>query len=99
MLADLGLYQGDEIGPVVERSYLQLLTLRFLPSLMQGLQQDLQQAPPGSEEKLGVLRVMRMLDDASGRNKDLVSKYMAKRWHKAYPGLGREQEVVQAHLD
>lgn len=99
LLADLGLYQGDEIGPVVERSYLQLLSLQFLPSLMQGLQQDLQLAPPGSEEKLGVLRVMRMLDDASGRNKALVSQYMAKRWQKAYPGLGREQEALLAHLD
>lgn len=98
LLADLGLYQGGEIGPVVEGSYLQLLRLRFLPALMQGLQQDLQQAPVGSEEKLEILRIMRMLDDGSGRNSVLVMRYMADRWQQAFPGQGHEQEQLLAHL-
>ncbi len=71
------------------RPYLQLLSLRFLPAQMQGLLADLNQAPAGSEEKLAILRVMRMLDDASGRNKELVAQYMASRWQKAFPGRAR----------
>lgn len=99
LVADLGLYQGDEIGPYVEGSYLQLLSLRFLPAQMQGLLEDLNQAPAGSEEKLAILRVMRMLDDASGRNKELVAQYMASRWQKAFPGQGAVQEQLMGHLD
>ena len=98
LLADLGLYQGGEIGPVVEGSYLQLLRLRFLPALMQGLQHDLQLAPAGSEKKLEILRIMRMLDDDSGRNSALVMRYMAERWQQAFPGQGHEQEQLLAHL-
>ncbi|MEN9585245.1 MAG: hypothetical protein RLZZ616_2251 [Pseudomonadota bacterium] len=99
LVADLGLYQGDEIGPYVEGSYLQLLSLRFLPAQMQGLLADLEQAPAGSEEKLSILRVMRMLDDASGRNKELVAQYMASRWQQAFPGQGAVQEQLMGHLD
>ncbi|ANE76705.1 type VI secretion system membrane subunit TssM [Dickeya solani] len=99
MLADLGLYQGDKIGPYVEGSYLQMLNQRFLPAVMQGLLEDLNQAPAGSEQKLTILRVMRMLDDASGRNKTLVEQFMALRWQKAFPGQGKVQEQLMQHLD
>lgn len=50
LVADLGLYQGDEIGPYVEGILLQLLGKRFLPAQMQGLLADLEQAPAGSGE-------------------------------------------------
>ncbi|MFC3395162.1 type VI secretion system membrane subunit TssM [Brenneria rubrifaciens] len=99
LLADLGLYQGDEIGPYVEGSYLQMLNQRFLPAVMQGLLEDLNQAPANSEQKLTILRVMRMLDDASGRNKALVEQFMAQRWQRAFPGQGRVQEQLMRHLD
>ncbi|MGL4922845.1 MAG: type VI secretion system membrane subunit TssM, partial [Aeromonas veronii] len=99
LVADLGLYQGDEIGPYVEGSYLQLLGMRFLPAQIQGLLEDLNQAPAGSEEMLSILRVIRMLDDASGRNKELVEQHMASRWQKAFPGQGAVQEQLMGHLD
>ena len=86
---------ADAAGP----ADLQLLSLRFLPAQMQGLLADLNQAPAGSEEKLAILRVMRMLDDASGRNKELVAQYMASRWQKAFPGQGAVQEQLMGHLD
>lgn len=97
-LADMGLYQGDSIGPYVEGSYLQLLQLRFLPALMTGLAEDLRQAPASSEAKLGVLRVMRMIEDGSGRNKPLVEQFMAQRWQKAFPNQGAVQEQLMQHL-
>ncbi|HKS35231.1 MAG TPA: type VI secretion system membrane subunit TssM [Enterobacteriaceae bacterium] len=96
--ADMGLYQGDRIGPYVEGSYLQLLQQRFLPALMSGLADDLRRAPASSEAKLSVLRVMRMIEDASGRNKPLVEQFMAQRWQKAFPEQGAVQEQLMQHL-
>ena len=37
-----------------------------------GLIRDLNIAPPESEEKLAVLRVVRMMEDKSGRNNEAV---------------------------
>ncbi|EHD20414.1 MULTISPECIES: type VI secretion system membrane subunit TssM [Brenneria] len=99
LLADLGLYQGNKIGPYVEGTYLQMLNQRFLPAVMQGLLEDLHQAPGNSEQKLTILRVMRMLDDASGRNKALVEQFMAQRWQRAFPAQGQVQEQLMQHLD
>ncbi|MGK2890071.1 type VI secretion system membrane subunit TssM [Klebsiella michiganensis] len=98
-LADMGLYQGSRIGPYVETSYLGLLQQQFLPAVLAGLQQDLQQAAPASEAKMSVLRVMRMIDDASGRSIPLVEQYMAQRWQKAFPEQGKRQEQMMQHLD
>ncbi|WP_320077296.1 ImcF-related family protein, partial [Klebsiella michiganensis] len=75
--ADLGLYQGRNIGPYVEQTYLQLLEQRYLTSLSNGLIKDLAAARQGSEQKLAVLRVVRMLEDKSGRNDAVVKQYMA----------------------
>ncbi|EPC3706713.1 TPA: type VI secretion system membrane subunit [Escherichia coli] len=93
-LADMGLYQGRRIGPYVEQTYLQLLEQRYLPSLFNGLVKAMNAAPPESEEKLAVLRVMRMLEDKSGRNNEVVKQYMAKRWSEKFHG----QRDIQAQL-
>lgn len=98
-LTDMGLYQGMKLGPWGEGAYLQALQLQFLPALMRGLQADLSAAPAGSEQKLAVLRVMRMLDDAGGRSVPLVKEYMAKRWQQQYPEQGQLQNKLMQHLD
>ena len=97
--ADLGLYQGRNIGPYVEQTYLQLLEQRYLPALSNGLIKDLAAAPPGSEQKLAVLRVTRMLEDKSGRNNEAVKQYMAKRWSARFHGQRDIQAQLMAHLD
>lgn len=97
--ADFGLYQGRNIGPYVEQTYLQLLEQRYLPSLSNGLMKDLAAAPPGSEEKLAVLRVIRMLEDKSGRNDEVVKQYMAKRWSEQFHGKRDIQAQLMSHLD
>ncbi|MFX4315295.1 type VI secretion system membrane subunit TssM, partial [Enterobacter sp. 63] len=98
-LADLGLYQGRNIGPYVEQTYLQLLEQRYLPALSNGLLKDLAAAPPGSEQKLAVLRVLRMLEDKSGRNDEVVKQYMAKRWSEQFHGQRDIQAQLMSHLD
>nr|WP_196245174.1 type VI secretion system membrane subunit TssM [Xenorhabdus bovienii] len=98
-LTDMALYQGDGVGPYVEGTYLKLLEQRFLPSLMQGLLDDLNRAPAGSEEKLEILRVMRMMEDGSKRNNGLVGQYMRARWSKAFHGQRDLQAQLLTHLD
>ncbi|WP_456151953.1 type VI secretion system membrane subunit TssM [Citrobacter farmeri] len=98
-LADLGLYQGRRIGPYVEQTYLQLLEQRYLPSLFNGLVKEMNSAPPESEEKLAVLRVIRMLEDKSGRSNEVVKQYMAKRWSNKFHGQRDIQAQLMSHLD
>ncbi|WP_058910614.1 type VI secretion system membrane subunit TssM [Entomohabitans teleogrylli] len=97
-LADMGLYQGYKIGPYVEDTYLQLLQQRYLPALMSGLLKALNAAPAGSEEKLNILRVMRMLEDGSGRNKPLIEQFMAERWSERFNGQNSLQTQLMGHL-
>lgn len=99
LLADMGLYQGSNIGPYVESTYLQLLRQRFVPALMSGLLEQLNAAPKGSEEKLEILRIMRMLEDGSGRNIALVEQYMANRWSEKFNGQRELQQQLMGHLD
>lgn len=98
-LADMGLYQGNNIGPYVESTYLQLLRQRFVPALMSGLLEQLNAAPKGSEEKLEILRVMRMLEDGSGRNAALVEQYMSDRWSQQFNGQRELQQQLSGHLN
>lgn len=99
LFADMGLYQGDKIGPYVERTYLQLLQQRFVPALMSGLLKQLNAAPAGSEEKLEILRIMRMLEDNSGRNIPWVKQYMSTRWSREFNGQSALQQQLMGHLD
>ena len=99
LFSDMGLYQGDQIGQLVEKTYLRFLELRFLPQLMADLQTQLENAPDNSDEKLALLRVMRMLEDKSGRSIPLVEEYMRGRWQKAFTGQRDVQERLMQHLD
>lgn len=73
--------------------------LERLPSLFNGLVKAMNAAPPESEEKLAVLRVMRMLEDKSGRNNEVVKQYMAKRWSEKFHGQRDIQAQLMSHLD
>ena len=98
-LTDMALYQGVKIGPYVEKTYLQLLEQRFLPALLNGLIKDLNAAPPESEKKLAILRVIRMLEDKSGRDNKVVEQYMSQRWSEHFHGQRGVQTQLMSHLD
>ena len=98
ILADSGLYQGRKIGPQVEKAYLDLLSTRYLPALMQGILQDMKTKEDGSNEKLTVLRVLRMISDKSGRTDSTVEQYMSKRWQQEFNAQGEKQEQLMGHL-
>ncbi|AJA45571.1 type VI secretion system protein ImpL [Frischella perrara] len=97
-LSDLGLYQGYKIGPYVENTYLNLLQQRYMPAIMNGLQRDLNKAPEGSEQKLAILRIMRMIEDESGRDIKMVTQYMLSRWSVRFNGQSELQSQLHKHL-
>ncbi len=98
-LADMGLYQGHVIGAQVERAYLAMLEHQFLPALMIGIMDDMNRAEEGSNEKLALLRVLRMMSDQSGRQTERVERYMANRWQSYFPQQGEVQQRLMMHLD
>lgn len=98
-LADMGLYQGHIIGAQVERAYLAMLEHQFLPALMIGIMDDMNRTEPGSNAKLALLRVLRMMSDASGRQPERVERYMAQRWQSFFPQQGDVQQRLLTHLD
>lgn len=98
LLADMGLYQGDRIGPEVEKSYLNMLAYQFLPALMVGVMDEMNKASEQGTERLKHLRVLRMLYDAGGRRPKLVEHYMAKFWQEHYPGQRTVQKRLGEHL-
>ena len=99
IFTDMGLYQGHNMGPYARSAYLRLLQLRYLPAIMTGLQHKLDTSPPNSDEKLETLRVMRMLDDKSGRVDQVVEDYMQKYWSEAFRGQNQLQANLLSHLD
>ncbi|MCK2184355.1 type VI secretion system membrane subunit TssM [Halomonas getboli] len=99
LLADMGLYQGHALGVEVDNAYLRLLEQQFLPALMIGIMDDMNRAPDGSNDKLALLRILRMMSDASGRQPQRVHDFMADRWQAAFPGQGDVQRRLLAHLD
>lgn len=99
LIADMGLYQGRTIGREVENTYLAMLEYHFLPPLMVGIMDDMNRAEAGSNEQLALLRILRMMSDASGRQPERVRRVMAQRWQQAFPQRGSVQERLLSHLD
>ncbi len=98
-LADMGLYQGHVIGAQVDRAYLAMLEHQFLPALMIGIMDDMNRAAAGSNEQLALLRILRMMSDASGRQPERVQRFMATRWQHYFPQQGEVQQRLLNHFN
>lgn len=99
VVKDMGLYQGHQVGPEVEDSYLDMLAYQYLPALMLGVMGEMAKAPDQGSERLDHLRVLRMLYDASGRRTDIVTSYMDEFWQSRFPGQRDLQQRLRSHLD
>ncbi|WP_338746990.1 type VI secretion system membrane subunit TssM [Pseudomonas putida] len=97
-VADFGLYQGRNIGPLVDEAYLSLLSRRFLPALASGVIDAMNAAPSGSEQQMAALRVYRMIEDRDSRRPEWVENWMARHWQRAFPGQGQLQRDLMQHL-
>lgn len=110
-ISDLGMYLGHKIGPEVDKTYLELLSYKFIPALMIGLNQEILQAAPGSDEQLGLLRVFTILTNKQMRdltrdrndNPEIaateVIDYFSKYWHQQFEGQADIQKDLVGHLD
>ncbi|SDU30860.1 type VI secretion system membrane subunit TssM [Pseudomonas moraviensis] len=97
-LADMGLYQGQLIGPMVDQAYLSLLSRRFLPAIAERAVEVIRRAEPGSDGQLAALRVYRMIEDRDNRRPEIVAQWMVQQWQQAYPGQGQRQAALMRHL-
>ncbi|WP_229806316.1 type VI secretion system membrane subunit TssM [Aidingimonas halophila] len=98
-LKDMGLYQGAGVGRQIDDAYMAMLEHQFLPAVMIGIMDDMNRAESGSNEKLALLRLLRMISDASGRQSERVHDVMANRWQQAFPQRGDTQRRLLKHLD
>jgi len=98
VIAGMGLDQGHKIVPIVANVYLKILQQHFLPSVMKLLQQELDNSEPGSEQKLHILRIMRMVEDETMRDKNMIISYMMEYWSKSFTGQEDMQNKLQQHL-
>ncbi|MBE0464737.1 MAG: type VI secretion system membrane subunit TssM [Halomonadaceae bacterium] len=98
-LADMGLYQGHFVGGEIENAYLAMLEYQFLPAIMLGIVDDMNREAEGSNGKLALLRIVRMMSDASGRQPERVHDFMERRWQLLFPHQGTVQDDLLAHLD
>ncbi|WP_372437200.1 type VI secretion system membrane subunit TssM [Pseudomonas chlororaphis subsp. aureofaciens] len=99
LVADLGLYQGRQIGPKVDQAYLTLLSQRFLPALASGVMEQLDGTAVDSDEQLAALRVYRMIEDRANRRPPVVESWMGEQWAQAFPGEDQVQRALMRHLD
>lgn len=99
VLADMGLYQGRQIGPKVDQAYLTLLSQRFLPALASGVMNELDGPAVDGDSQLAALRVYRMIEDRPNRRPLVVERWMGEQWAQAFPGEDRVQRSLMRHLD
>lgn len=99
LVADMGLYQGWQIGPKVDQAYLTLLSQRFLPALANGVMEHLDGILLDSDVQLEALRVYRMIEDRPNRRPPVVERWMGQKWAQAFPGEDKVQRALMRHLD
>ncbi len=99
LVADMGLYQGWQIGPKVDQAYLTLLSQRFLPALANGVMEHLDGTSVDSDVQLEALRVYRMIEDRPNRRPPVVERWMGRQWAQAFPGEDKVQRALMRHLD
>jgi len=98
IIADLGLYQGYKVAPIVDEAYLKILQQHFLPRIMHLLNKELDNSPSGSEQKLNILRIMRMIEDETRRDNNMVLAYMQQYWSEHFTGQKDKQQQLYNHL-
>lgn len=99
VIGQLSLYQGDRIGPIVDRAYRRLLNAQFGPLLIRGIENELSNAcPSDGGEALELLRVYRMLGELEGRDRQVIERYFTDIWQQAFQADVKNQISLANHL-
>ncbi|WP_259779348.1 type VI secretion system membrane subunit TssM [Aestuariispira ectoiniformans] len=97
--AQLSLYQGRRIGPLVDKAYRNILNTHFAPTIIKGLERDLRTVcPKGGDTELGYLRVYRMMADLKGRDNRAVERYFNAFWTDKVIGSRDKVAQLNSHL-
>ncbi|PKR51846.1 type VI secretion system membrane subunit TssM [Thalassospira marina] len=98
--AQLTLYQGRDIGPIIDRAYNYELHREFAPALVAGLARNLRSVcPKGGDKELDYLRVYRMMAEMDGRDNAIVDGYFNQLWDTRLKREPQTREQLAAHLD
>ncbi len=93
-----GLYQGDKIKPLVEKTYEKLLQNRFLPLIQSRLEQRLAgEEAKNSEILYELLKIYLMLGHPEKMNTTVFRPWIALDFENSYPA--DTQQKLLLHLD
>ncbi len=101
--SELSLYQGHRIGPIVDTAYKSMLHDRFAPTLLAGIEANLEGVcPKGGEQELSLLRVYRMMGvvgDTNGRDNRVISQYFSSLWQDRFEQNAGTQDALNNHMN
>jgi len=94
----MGLYQGDNLSPLVLANYHKQLKNHFLPMIKHRLEQRMVSEESNNVEILyQILRVYLMLGDSSKADKNLIRSWVKVDWGSVY--TDNDQKRLTQHLD
>ena len=96
----VGLYQGDKLRTAADRAYQRALKNFFLPTVITGLEQRIDQSRSADIDVLyQILRVYLMLGDPSKLESKLARPWISLEWEKIYANDPNAQAELMAHLE
>jgi len=97
--AQMTLYQGRDIGPIVDRAYNLELHREFAPALVAGLARNLRSVcPKGGDKELDYLRIYRMMSELEGRDNQIVDGYFNQLWETRLKRDDAARQQLASHL-
>ncbi len=93
-----GLYQGDQVTPVVYQAYRRELEGLLLPRVGEQLESQIRTSLADRESLLGSLRAYLMLNLEERREKPYLQEWMATEWSFLYRGDSDTQNGLNAHF-
>ncbi len=98
-LMNFGLYQGDNLQPIIKETYNELLQRQFLPLIKTRLEQRIKDKMDNPDILYSLLEVYLMLGDNKKLNPDLLRPWIAVDWENIYGSEIRTQAQLLKHLD
>ena len=94
-----GLYQGEEVNPVVETAYRHELEEQLLPRVATLLEGQIRANMKDRERLLNSLRAYLMLNMKDRRDAPWLKDWVATQWSQRYPGNTAVQNGLNSHFE
>ena len=93
-----GLYQGDEVDPVLHQAYRRELEDLLLPRIARQLEAQIRANLGDRERLLGSLRAYLMLNLVERRDPLFLKEWLAADWSQRHPGNAAAQQGLNGHF-